>query len=79
MTDQLPETMLTTPEVGLRLGVTRQTVLALINDGALPAYRIGKNWRIDPRDLAAYIASVRSSGVRTPPCSPDDDLTGEAA
>jgi excisionase family DNA binding protein len=38
-------------EAGKRLGVTRPRVVQLINDGQLPAFKAGRDWLIDPKDL----------------------------
>ncbi len=45
---------LTVPEVCVLLRTTRLTVYNLIESGALPAYKVGPYWRIDPEDLARY-------------------------
>ena len=45
---------LTVPEVCALLRTTRLTVYNLIESGALPAYKVGPYWRIDPEDLARY-------------------------
>lgn len=44
---------LTTTEAAERLGVTREHVTVLIRRGLLPAVRFGRDWQIDPDDLAA--------------------------
>jgi hypothetical protein len=48
-------------EVMALLGMTRATLCALINSGALPAIRLGKNNMVDPVRLAAYL-EARSTG-----------------
>ncbi len=45
---------LTVPEVCALLRTTRLTVYNLIESGALPAYKVGPHWRIDPDDLERY-------------------------
>ncbi len=45
---------LTIPQVCKELSVDRRTVYQLIESGALRAYRVGKLYRIDPEDLAAF-------------------------
>src|SRR3712207_4554095 len=47
---------LTIPQVCRELSVDRRTVYQLIESGALAAYRVGKPYRIDPEDLAAFTA-----------------------
>lgn len=36
-----------------------KTVMALIRQGKLRAGKVGRVWRFDPRDLEAYIQSLR--------------------
>jgi excisionase family DNA binding protein len=43
--------MLTTKEVGERLGVTVQRIHALIRDGRLPAEKFGRDYLIKESDL----------------------------
>lgn len=45
---------LTVQQVGAELSVDRRTVYQLIESGALRAYRVGKPYRVDPEDLAAF-------------------------
>lgn len=44
------------------LAVSERTVTALTTSGRLPFVRVGKCVRIDPADLAAFIASRKSAG-----------------
>jgi excisionase family DNA binding protein len=46
------EEQITTTAAAARLGVTPRRVRALIDDGRLPATRIGRDWLIDVADLA---------------------------
>lgn len=51
--------LLTVAEVADHMRVSNMTVYRLIKAGTLPAIRVGKNYRIRARDLAAYLdASV---------------------
>lgn len=51
----------TVAEVADHMRVSNMTVYRLIKAGTLPAIRVGKNYRIRGRDLAAYLdASVTS-------------------
>ena len=43
----------TTSEAAALLGISRQAVLKRIESGALPATRVGRNYRIARRDLAS--------------------------
>ncbi len=45
---------LTVPQICHELNVSRVTVYGLIDSGELPAYRVGKNYRIEPEDLERY-------------------------
>jgi excisionase family DNA binding protein len=42
-----------------RLDVTRETARKLVHSGDLAALRVSNLWRIEPADLARYIASRR--------------------
>jgi len=70
MTDQstsaipIVEKLLTYRDAGKLLGVTERTVWELVNRGELPAVRFGRNVRIDPADLRAYIDRCKTSGRR---------------
>jgi excisionase family DNA binding protein len=48
--------LMTVAEVGTVLRVSNMTVYRLIRSGELPALRIGKGFRIQRQDLAAYLA-----------------------
>ena len=53
------ERLLTVGEVADHMRVSNMTVYRLIKSGALPAIRVGKNYRIRASDLTAYLdASV---------------------
>ncbi len=45
---------LTVSQAAKKRGVSRQAILHLITEGKLQATRIGRNWLIHKRDLAAY-------------------------
>ena len=47
--------LLTVAEVADHMRVSNMTVYRLIKGGTLPAIRVGKNYRIRTRDLAAYL------------------------
>lgn len=44
-----------------KLGYGQAHVRQLIKEGKLPAVRFGRRWRIDPKDLRAYIDRNRTS------------------
>ncbi|MDP9227012.1 MAG: helix-turn-helix domain-containing protein [Actinomycetota bacterium] len=48
--------LMTVPEVAERLNCSVQLIYLRIEQGALPAIRIGpRGLRVDPRDLAAFL------------------------
>lgn len=49
---------LSVPEVAYALGVTPQTVRRRIYDGTIPARRVGRLYKIDPRDLGLIAPHV---------------------
>ena len=49
--------LLTVAEVADHMRVSNMTVYRLIKGGALPAIRVGKNYRIRSSDLSAYLDS----------------------
>jgi excisionase family DNA binding protein len=59
-------TLLTTDEVAERLGVTRRTVQNWIKAGELACYQFGEGkgttYRIDPKDLEAFLKKHRRGG-----------------
>jgi putative molybdopterin biosynthesis protein len=54
-----PGSLLTMRDVGKRLRLCERSVYGLIRRGELPAVRIGGSVRIDPADLADFIARSR--------------------
>jgi excisionase family DNA binding protein len=51
--------MLTVDEVAKYLRVSRATVCRWCGSGKLPAFKIGKGWRVQRRDLENYIHQQR--------------------
>jgi excisionase family DNA binding protein len=49
------EQMLTTAQVAKRLQVTQKTVVGWIQAGKLPAYKLGRLWRVKLGDLDAFL------------------------
>lgn len=45
---------LTVPQAAKKRGVSRQAILHLISEGKLAAQKLGRQWLIHKRDLAAY-------------------------
>lgn len=50
---------LSTAEASERLGVTLRTLYRLVDEGRLPAYKIGRVIRIKEDDVEAFIESAR--------------------
>ncbi len=57
---------ITTEEAGKRLGLSRIRIIALINDGRLPAQKVGRDWLIRPVDLALYKRQPKGNFKLTP-------------
>lgn len=53
------------------LDLSTKTVRRLIGRQQLVAIQVGKQWRVDPRDLAAYLARGRSNVVNLSNDFPD--------
>jgi excisionase family DNA binding protein len=49
------ERLLHVAHVATRLGVSHQFVRELCRDQKLPALRLGRRWRVRPRDLETFI------------------------
>lgn len=60
----------TTEELAKILKISKLTVYDLIKKGELPAYRVGKQMRVDASDLEAYKARSRSLAPGTVPIEP---------
>lgn len=45
-------------DVAEALRVSRMTVYRLVHSGALRAYQVRRNYRIDPRDFVEYVRST---------------------
>lgn len=50
-----PHRFISTQAAAERLGVTPKSVRNWVADGRLPAVRVGRNIRIDPADLDAFV------------------------
>ncbi len=57
--ETIDQLLLTIPEVGRVLSVSRTTVYQLIGDGHLPSVKIGTSRRIRREDLAAYVDGLQ--------------------
>ena len=54
------EPLMTYKAAGRILGLTERSVYAMVQRGDLPAVRIGRNVRIDPADLRAFIERLKT-------------------
>ncbi|GGA27269.1 helix-turn-helix transcriptional regulator [Paenibacillus physcomitrellae] len=71
------EVSYTTEEIAKLLKISKLTVYDLIKKGDLPAYRVGKQMRVDAADLEAF--KNRSKGIRTTADVPSSPSGNEAA
>ena len=55
------EKLMTPPQVARRLQVNERTVTQWLRKGHLRGFKVGKEWRISPRDLKAFLE--RSANV----------------
>ena len=58
-----------TPEAARRLGVTLRTLRRFIEDGRLPAYKMGRVIRVQQADLDAFVDASR---IQPRPAGPGD-------
>ncbi|GAB4199463.1 MAG: hypothetical protein OHK0022_19690 [Roseiflexaceae bacterium] len=56
-------TMLTVPEVAAYLKISPTTVWRHCVSGTLPAFRVGRQWRIEREDLERWIADLKDGGA----------------
>ena len=54
--------LLTIADVAERLRVNAKTVRRWIATGELPAYKVGRQWRVAEEDLSAFLAKHRCGG-----------------
>jgi excisionase family DNA binding protein len=66
ITDSSPPLVLTKKQAAKSLQVCERTITSLILSGKLRALRFGRNVRIDPADLEAFIASTKVGGSPSP-------------
>ena len=65
---------LLTPEEAARyLRVNPQTVYRLLRSGALPGFKVGRQWRIREADLVACLGGAHA---RPPVAGPESATTG---
>lgn len=57
------EALMTVDQVAEHLQMNPQVVRRWLQDGRLPGIKIGREWRVDPNDLKAFIESKKRKGV----------------
>ena len=57
------EILLTPAQAAERLQITERTVYEWLREGRLPGHKIGRLWRIDPKDLRAFLEGSRTHGA----------------
>ena len=68
--DRYPE-HLTVPELADVLGVKRSTAYKWLQDGIVPAYKVGGAWVILRDEIRDLLASGRNLRAEAPPASSD--------
>lgn len=58
----MPEDILTIREVADYLKVTERTLYRLVQNGKLPAFKVGNSWRFRREDLERWISEQSRSG-----------------
>ena len=56
------KTFLTIDEVAQTLNLSKMTIYRYINGGKLPAYKFGREFRIEPKEFEAFLAKNKISG-----------------
>lgn len=54
--------LLSIQRAAAHLAVSTRTVRRLITSGELPAFKLGSQWRIHPRDLDDFVFAQRQRG-----------------
>lgn len=73
MIQKKPDTLLDTNEVAERLGVTRRQVTTLIQQGKLPATKLGRDWFVDEDDLELMKERPKRGRPRKKAAAEDDE------
>lgn len=60
--NEITETTWTTEEAARYLRLSAATVRAMARRGEIPAFKVGRSWRIDPRRLLAYLQAREQRG-----------------
>jgi len=65
------ENLLTVKEVAALLRVSAQTLYKMLEQGEIPAVKVGSQWRFDREKIRAWLASRGGSATSTPHDTPD--------
>ena len=49
-------------DVLLLLGISKSTLLKLLHNGSIPAFRVGKQWRFNKSILISYTQKCQNKG-----------------
>jgi putative molybdopterin biosynthesis protein len=58
-TEEVKLVMMTVQDVREKLGIGQATAYRLVYRGEIPAYKVGRILRIDPKDVDDYLARSR--------------------
>lgn len=72
LTKEQLASMMSLAEVAEKLGVGRGAVKALVQGGQLPAVRVGRTYRFNPKEVADYLGRVKV-GAEQPPAAVEED------
>jgi excisionase family DNA binding protein len=56
------KTFLTIDDVAQTLNLSKMTIYRYINAGKLPAYKFGREFRIDPKEFEVFLTQNKISG-----------------
>ncbi len=59
--------LLTVQEVAVYLRISRVTAWRWCQQGTIPAFRIGRNWRIHQNDLLAFVDCLKNDNDQQAP------------
>jgi putative molybdopterin biosynthesis protein len=55
--------VLTVGEIAASLKISEATVYGLVREGEIPAFRVGRSWRIEAKDFNDYIRRQKARPV----------------
>lgn len=56
-----PERWYSTKEICAYLGVSRDTLLAWIDEKELPAHKVGRNWKFKPSEIDVWVKTGKAA------------------